>query len=68
MGDSSLDATLVAFLAAGFLTVLAALIGLPPLDAGLALTDLEGFVALIFPIYETPNPNMQNNSSKIITR
>jgi len=63
-----LAGTLAAFLAAGFLTVLAALIGLTPLDAGLALTDLEGFVALIFPIYETPHPNMQNNSSKIITR
>ena len=56
------------FLAAGFFTGFTALIGLTELEAGLALTDLEGFVALIFPIYETPHPNMQNNSSKIITR
>jgi len=35
------------FLAAGFLTGFAALIGFAELEAGLALTDLEGFVALM---------------------
>jgi hypothetical protein len=64
IGVSSLDAARVAFFATG----LVALEGLTALVAGLALTDLEGFVALIIPIYETPNPNLQNNSSKIIIR
>ena len=48
--------------------LLAALAGLAALETGLALADFEGFVALIFSIYETLRPNMQNNSSKINAR